>query len=239
MMNKKSLFSILMLMLLFFACGVEPSQTTEETTEEKPKSKLDKYVNVRLTTDLEKLSDNHKKMIPILIEAGKIMDDLFWYEAYGDKAALLSSIKDEEDRQFARINYGPWDRLDGNAPFIEGVGPKPAGANFYPKDMTKEEFETSELKDKASLYTFIRRDDNGNLISVPYREQFAEQVAKASDLLKQAAELAENEGLKKYLTMRAEALLTDDYQPSYLAWMDMKTNVLDVVIGPIETYEDQ
>jgi len=200
---------------------------------------LGKYVPVRLSANMEALSGKQKQMIPILIDAAKIMDELFWYEAYGDKDSLLAQIHDDQLRKFVSINYGPWDRLDGNAPFIAGVGPKPAGANYYPEDMSKEEFEQANLEDKASLYTFVRRDEAGNLTTIPYHEQFRAQVEKASGLLKQAAALAEEEGLKKYLNMRAEAMLTDDYQPSDLAWMDMKNNQLDVVIGPIETYEDQ
>ncbi len=224
-----------------FSCT---NQSTEPPAEEPTQAsamdaKLAQYVPFRLTTDLSKLTDAHKKMIPLLIEAGKIMDGLFWYEAYGDKAALLDKIDDPKVRQFAEINYGPWDRLNGNEPFIEGLGAKPAGANYYPADMSKEAFEAADIPDKASLYTFIRKDDQGNLISIPYHEQFKEQVTEASKLLQQAAELAEEPGLKKYLTLRAAALLDDNYQPSDLAWLDMKDNQIDVVIGPIENYEDQ
>ncbi|HHH49899.1 MAG TPA: Zn-dependent hydrolase [Saprospiraceae bacterium] len=201
--------------------------------------KLAKYVKVKLTTDLSVLSENQKKMIPILIEAGKVMDELFWYEAYGDKTQLLNSITDPDVKKFTVINYGPWDRLDGNAPFVSGIGAKPAGANYYPKDMTKEEFETAELKGKKSLYTFVRRDDNGKLIAIPYHQQFKQQIEHVADLLKQAAVLAEDADFKNYLGLRAKALLSDEYQTSDFAWMDMKNNTIDVVIGPIETYEDQ
>lgn len=202
-------------------------------------SNLGKYATVKLTTDLTKLTESHKQMIPLLIEASKIMDDLFWFEAYGDKEELLATMTDEATRRYAEINYGPWDRLAGNEPFIEGVGPKPMGANYYPTDMTKEEFDSANFEGKGSQYSFVRRAENGSLKSIPYREMFPEQVRTASDLLKQAAELAENEQLKTYLSLRAEALLTDEYQPSDMAWMEMKTNQLDVVIGPIENYEDQ
>ncbi len=178
-------------------------------------------------------------MIPLLIEAADIMDGLFWYEAYGeDREGLLASVENEQLSQFIDINYGPWDRLNGNIPFIEGVGPKPQGANFYPKDLTKAEFDASKLADKGSLYTFIRREGE-ELISIPYHIQFEAEVKAASALLKQAAELAENEGLKRYLNLRAEALLNDEYQESDMAWLDMKTNQIELVIGPIETYEDQ
>ena len=218
----------------------EDSKTTEDTTPKDPmQAKLDKYTSVKLTTDLSVLTDKEKQMIPILIQAGDIMNELFWYEAYGDGEALLANLDDENTKAFAKINYGPWDRLDNNEPFVKGVGTKPEGANFYPADMTKEEFNTSEINDKASLYTFLRRDENGKLKSIPYHVQFEAQVKKASELLTKAAELAEDPGLKNYLTLRSQALLDDNYQKSDFAWMDMKTNTIDVVIGPIETYEDQ
>ena len=201
--------------------------------------RLAHYVPVKLTTDLGRLTDREREMIPLLIEAAKIMDECFWHEAYGNKSALLDSIEDAAVRQFAAINYGPWDRLDGNRSFLSGVGPKPPGANFYPADMTKQEFEQANLSGKDGLYTFLRRDDSGKLVVVPYHQQFASQVAKASKLLRQAAELADDPGLRRYLLLRADALLSDDYQPSDLAWLDMHDNTIDVVIGPIENYEDQ
>ena len=200
---------------------------------------IDQYAVVELTTDLSVLSENQKKMIPLLIEAGRIMDECFWYEAHGDKVQLLASIKNRDQRRFAKINYGPWDRLDNNRPFIAAVGAKPAGANYYPTDMTKEEFEQAELTGKDDGYTFIRRDQQGELVVVPYREQFADQMTAAAKLLRRAARLAEDPGLRRYLLLRADALLSDDYQPSDLAWLEMHDNTIDVVIGPIENYEDK
>ena len=202
-------------------------------------SLLQQYARVRLTTDLDSLTNKQRKMIPLLIQAGELMNDCFWYEAYGDRIQLLDSIKDRDTREFVKINYGPWNRLDGNRSFVKGVGDKPKGANYYPADMTKTEFEAAKLPGKDGLYSFIRRDDRGNLKVVPYREQFAEQMEQVSQLLKQAAELAEDAGLRRYLMLRADAMLTDDYQPSDMAWLDMHDNTIDVVIGPIENYEDQ
>lgn len=231
--------------LLLAACDQKKQDQQEVEVEAEPKEDsvfnalLDKYTTVKLTTDINSLTENQKQMIPMLIEVGKIMDELFWFEAYGKKDSLLSAIDHDAAEKFVKINYGPWDRLDGNQPFIEGVGPKPAGANFYPEDMTKEEFEAATLEDKTSLYTFIRRDSAGNLTSIPYHVMFEEQVKKAADLLKKAAGLADNAELKKYLNLRAEALLTDNYYESDIAWMDMKTNQIDIITGPIETYEDQ
>lgn len=219
----------------------EDAAATAETVQsgDALQQKLAMYTAVRLTADMDKLTANERQMIPLLIEASKIMDKLFWYEAYGKGDSLLVALDNEAARQYVKINYGPWDRLNNNEPFIEGVGPKPEGANFYPVDMTKEEFEQANLPDKTSLYTFLRRDASGQLITVPYHVQFKEDVKRASDLLKQAANLADDAGLKNYLSLRAQALLDDKYQPSDLAWMDMKNNKIDVVIGPIETYEDK
>lgn len=201
--------------------------------------RLGQYVPFELTTDISQLTEQERKMIPLLIEAAKIMNDCFWYEAYGDRRELLGAIQNPIQRQFAAINYGPWDRLNGNQPFVPGVGAKPLGANFYPADMTKQEFEQATLTGKEGLYTFIRRDEQGGLKVVPYRTQFADEMKRTADLLNRAAELAEDVGLARYLKLRADALLTDDYQPSDLAWLDMHDNTIDVVIGPIENYEDQ
>ncbi|WP_026309289.1 dipeptidyl-peptidase 3 family protein [Kangiella aquimarina] len=202
-------------------------------------SRFDIYAPFTLTSDLSHLSDNQKQMIALLIDAGKIMDNLFWKQSYGNKEELLSKIDDPKAKQFAIINYGPWDRLDGNKAFIEGYEQKNKGAQFYPSDMTVAQFEAWEEEDKDGLYSIVRRGENGNLTLIPYSVAFKEELEQASKLLKEASKLAENEGFKQYLELRADALLTDNYQPSDLAWMDMKTNPVELVIGPIENYEDQ
>lgn len=200
--------------------------------------RLSIYAPVTLTADISHLSAKEQQILPLLFDAAAIMDEIFWQQTIGNKEAFLSAIKDETTRKFAEINYGPWDRLNGNKPFIEGIGEKPLGANFYPTDMTKEEFEALQDTNKLSLYTLIRRNDDSTLRVVWYHDAYASKVKKAADLLKQAAELAEDAGLKKYLELRAEALLTDKYQESDFAWMDMKTSNIDFVCGPIENYED-
>jgi hypothetical protein len=248
MLSKKSLAVgciALFFMAAFTAC--DRSATVEEdaaTDASDTANLLKKYTTVRLTADLSHLSDNQKLVVGLLIDAGKAMDEAFWIQAYGDKDALLSSIADPDARRFAELNYGPWDRLDGNAPFIDGVGPKPAGANLYPTDMTVDEFEAAATDPERgealrSLYTVVRRGDSGELEALPYSQFFAKQVQAAAENLREAAALADNEAFASYLEMRADALLTDDYQPSDMAWMDMKDNPIDVVVGPIETYEDQ
>lgn len=220
-------------------CSSCKNTTGIKETNNEITMKLNDFVPFKLSTDISKLTEKEKAMIPILVEISNIMDEIFWIEAYGDKDSLLSGLKSEEEKQFVMINYGPWERLNDNKPFVEGVGEKPKGANFYPVDMTKEEFEAFANPGKTSLYSIIRRDSAGNLLNIPYHIAFKEKIVKAANLLDSAATFAEDEGLKKYLTLRAKALRTDDYFESDLAWMDMKKNKIDFVVGPIESYEDQ
>jgi hypothetical protein len=203
--------------------------------------RVDEYAEYTLTTDVSKLSENERKMIPLLIKVADIMEELMWKDAIGDKGEFLGKITDPAVKAFAEINYGPWDRMRNDEPFIKGFDTKPAGANYYPADLTKEEFLAWNGTDeqKKNWYSIIRYDKDSNLVYIPYHKAYPEEIKKAASLLKQAAELAEDEGLKKYLSLRAEALLTDDYLASDLAWMDMKTNTIDFVVGPIESYEDQ
>lgn len=231
----RKLFLFLLLGSFMFSC----KEAKKEAKESPYKPLADQYAEFTLTTDMSKLTENEKKMIPIFIEVADIMEEIFWQNAYGDKEELLAQNPDPYAQKYIKINYGPWDRLNDNKPFIEGVGPKPLGANFYPADMTKEEFQALKDPRKTDWYSVIRRDTSGQLIVVPFHEAYPEEIAKAAELLKQAAELAEDPGLKKYLELRSQALLTDDYLASDLAWMDMQNNTLDFVVGPIETYEDQ
>ena len=203
---------------------------------------VDQYAPFRLEADLSHLSENDRQVVRLLIEAAQPMDGVFWQQAYGDKEAALALAEgDEATRRFIEINYGPWDRLRGDGPFVDGVGDKPAGANFYPPDMTVDEFEAAAADNEAlrSLYTLVRRGEDGGLDAHPYREAFAEAHMAAAAKLREAAELASDPGLAHYLMLRADALETDNYQPSDMAWLDMKDNPIDVIIGPIETYEDQ
>jgi hypothetical protein len=197
------------------------------------------YAPFRLTADLSQLSANERRMLGLFIDAAQIMDGLFWKQAWGDREQLLAGLADPGTRRFAEINYGPWDRLDDNRPFVRGVGPKPLGAGFYPPDMSREEFEQAQLPGKDSLYTFITRDAGGKLALLPYGFRFAPELRQAADLLEQAAVLAPDPGLRNYLELRARALTSDDYRASDMAWLDMKDNRVDLVIGPIETYEDR
>jgi hypothetical protein len=237
MKNKAILLFPISLILLCLS-GCKPAAEVESTVSGIQK-KVDEYIEVSLTSDLiNNLTDNQKKLLPLLFDAADQMEEIYWHEAYGDKDELLSQVTDPAEIQFIRINYGPWDRLNNNQPFIDGFGQKPDGANFYPGDMTREEFGRFQSDDKTSLYTLVRRDENDSLVTVPYHKAFSDQVEKAAEYINEAAELAEDEGFRNYLTLRANALLSDDYLESDLAWMDMKTNMIDFVVGPIENYED-
>jgi len=228
------------------------NNTSETRTDAKPKAlsqpelltgfkqRLDIYKEVTLTADLSHLSAKQKQMLALLIDASKIMDDLFWLQAFSqDKQSFLASISDENVRRFAEINYGPWDRLDGDKIFLTQAKTKAHGAEFYPSDMTKAEFEASEFTDKKGLYSVVRRDSDNKLMTVTYSEMYHDKITRAAAILDEAAKFAEDEEFANYLVMRAQALRTDEYQASDFAWMDMKNNPIDVVIGPIESYEDQ
>ncbi len=225
--------------VLAAACGGRgaPPSTSQDSME----ARLSQYATVRLTADVSRLSDADREVVRILMEAARPMQDVFWREAWGPEDSLMAMIPDAATRRYAEINVGPWDRLHGNEPFVDGVGPKPPGANFYPRDMTKEEFEAAATANPAlrGEYTLVRRNEDGDLVASMYHEAFAAQHQEAADRLKEAAQAATDPGLKRYLSLRADALLTDQYRESDMAWMDMKDNVVDVVIGPIETYEDR
>lgn len=237
-------YTIIACCILALSCNTKTE--TKETKSEKMNSfdsianeRIGIYETVKLTADLSKLKPYERQMLPLLIEAAQIMDGLFWKQAFGDKDALLKSIKNATTRKFAEINYGPWDRLNDDNSFVEGYGKKPDGANIYPNDVTKDELEKSNLTDKKGLYSVVKRDKVGKLYTIPYHEEYKVELTKASELLLKAAALSEDASLKNYLTLRAKALITSDYKPSDLAWLDMKTNGIDIIIGPIENYEDK
>ena len=226
--------------LTLASCGNEPPPeiTVEPLAAGVPRPDI--YADFTLQADLSLLTNNQREMIGVLIEASEIMDDLFWRQAYGDDyKEWLETVGVGDAGRFAEINYGPWDRLDDEQPFIEGVGPKPLGANFYPVDMSKEEFEAAYLPGKKGLYSLVRRNENGELTLVPYHVAYENELKATADLLRKAAGLAVSQDFANYLKLRAAALISDEFQVSDLYWMDVKDNEIDVVIGPIESYEDR
>ena len=226
----KKVFILISIILMSASCATR--------SENELKAKVESYAVVEVSSPLyDALSENDKKIVALCREAADIMDGLFWKQTFGDKA-LIEALPDGYAKDYAMINYGAWDHLDNNSPFIEGYGEKPLGCQYYPQDMTAEEFAAFDDPDKLSLYTVIRRDENGALKTVWYRDEYKEEIEKACSLLEQAIELTENEGMKKYLVERVKAFRTDDYLASDMAWMDMKDCNMDLVIGPIENYDD-
>ena len=220
--------------------GAPPTSTTAGSGDaELARQGLAKYAPVKLEADLSAFDPKQKQMLALLIEAADVTNKLYWQQSWGDKSALMQRIPDAATRQFAEINYGPWNQLDNDKPFVSGIGARPPGVQFYPADMSKEEFEKSPLKDKTSLYTLLRRDAKGQLISVPYHQAYRADLQHLASLLREAAKLSTDADFARYLELRATALLDDNFRPSDYAWMSMKNNPIDIVIGPIESYDDQ
>ncbi|MBP1682799.1 MAG: MutT/NUDIX family protein [Ignavibacteriaceae bacterium] len=252
----KNIIILLALALTIISCSEKqnPQKDSEEVT--MLKEKITKFVPVEIKYDESLLSDREKVVLEKLYRASKIIDELFLEQVYIEndqiKSDLISKISNksilskqpELKLQFELFNimFGPFDRLEDNKPFI-GKNTKPLGANFYPVDMSKEEFEKwikANPKDEkafTSEFTIIRREDD-KLIAIPYSEFFKDKLTAASNLLKEAAEYSDNPSLKKYLRSRAAAFLSNDYYQSDMDWMDVKDNNIEVVIGPYEVYED-
>ena len=236
-MKIKNLLIIAALAIGATACDNTKPEPAPEPVQQSNLS--DKYAEYTLTTNIGHLSEGELEMLGLLFEAADIMDQLFWMENYGDKEELMNRIGDNADlSKMASITYGAWDGLDDNKSFVEGIGEKPAGAQFYPTDMTEEEWNAFDDPNKTSQYTMVVRDENGALKCVWYHEYFAEQIEKAASLLDQASELAGDKEFATYLKLRAKALRTDDYLESDMQWMDVRNNNIDMVIGPIENYTD-
>lgn len=235
----KKILIFIVIAAFLFSCDSTSKKETIMKVNPEIKQKADEFVSFKLTTDLSVLTEKEKQMLPLLLDAANVIEEIFWEEAFGNKDDLFVEGLDEYTEKFIKLNYGPWERLKNNEPFLEGFGPKPDGANFYPANISKEEFDAWNDETKTSQYTLIRKGEDGKLKSIPFHVAFEKQVKEASGLLLKAAALAEDAGLKNYLEKRAQALLTDEYFESDVAWMEMKNNTIEFIIGPIENYEDQ
>ncbi|MCB2194514.1 MAG: Zn-dependent hydrolase [Bacteroidetes bacterium] len=238
MLKKLIIISLIFSAFLFIQC----SQNKKDEGQ-KPQTKIEKllsnYAEVKLETDLSILNENQNEMLPVLFEAAKLIDELYWAQTCPKRDEIENSIQDKKVLKYYKYNYGPWDRLNGMEPFVEGVGKRFDGANFYPPDMSYQEFNEFDDLKKYSSYTLVRRNELGNLITVPYHEAYKQKLVKIADLMNKASGLAQDPGFKKYLKLRANALLTDKYYESNIAWMEMKDNLIDFIVGPIEDTEDR
>ncbi len=249
---RKDLFYVFItiLSLNFIACNnqetqnnknnnnVDSTNTVKDTTVMSIQDKLNQYAVIKLNYDLSNLSDNQKKIISHLIDAAKIVDDIFWDQTYGNKDSLFAKITDENELKYAKINYGPWDRLNDNEPFVKGFKRKPIGANFYPNDIKYLPFIQLPFQDKLSMYTLLRKDENDEDYTIPYHEAYKTQINEICKHLQAAADICENKQFKDYLIKRIKGLQTDDFYESDAAWVDMKNNPIDFTIGAFENEED-
>ncbi|MCC7297895.1 MAG: Zn-dependent hydrolase [Bacteroidia bacterium] len=206
------------------------------------KESLAGYKSIQLKTDISKLSEAEMKALGYMIEAARHADNIFWMQSYGHKDSVMSRTKDETLRSFLKLNYGPWDRLNDNAPFVTGIGPKPEGSFFYPKDATKEEVNTQTNGFAPNPYSIMVRNPENRLEDRPYSMVYGEEIIAMAENLRKAAEALgrkEHPLLCDYLQQRAEALMNNGYQGSDIAWLNVTDENLDIIIGPIENYEDK
>ncbi len=240
------IFFFAFLATILFSCGGNKKQNEGQSMIEK---KARQFARTEIKYDDSRLSERQKLVIEKLYRAAKIIDDIFLDQVYSKNREIKKTLenaqtdKDQWTRYYFNIMFGPFDRLDHNKPFY-GTEPKPLGANFYPEDMTKEEFESwikAHPEDEEAFrseFTVIRRRGDA-LVAIPYSEYYKKELSQAAAYLKEAADYADNPSLKNYLITRAEAFLSNDYFESDMAWMDLKDHDIEVVIGPYEVYEDE
>lgn len=238
--------AVMVLAIALSGCGEKV--ITEKAPLEYVKTELNKLAPVSLECDLSQLSSGDKQALAKLVKAAKLIDELFLVQVSPDNPKIREALQESEDPQMVyyldlfNIMFGPWNRIDHDKPFINKKE-KPAGAGFYPQDMTKEEFENfvqahpDQKEQFESTFTIIQRD-GGLLKAVPYHQAYKPLVDQVSQLLQEASALTDDASLKKYLDLRAKAFLTDDYFDSDMAWMDLSGD-LEIVIGPYEVYEDK
>ena len=188
--------------------------------------------------DLSGITDNGKEVLNLYRFAADEVDAIYWEQYFGDRQGLLDGIADPVQRTYAEINYGPWDRMTGKS-FVDGYADRLPGAGFYPADMTREEFDAWDNPDKNSPYTLVRRGADGSLEAVWYHDAYRAHIDKIADYLKAAADITIKPSVAAYLLSKAEALKTDRYYESSLAWLDMEDSKMDLVIGPNEVTDDQ
>lgn len=253
--------SIIIFSLILLGCEQKTEQNKDAEDIEMLKEKIAKFVPTELEYDSSTLDERQKKVVEKLYYASKIMDEIFLDQVYSKNYEIRKELTEQAktgsemaklELELFTIMFGPFDRLEHDAPFIATFQPeadeplaqkKPLGANFYPEDMTKEEFENwikanpDDKKSFISEFTVIRRE-NGKLVAIPYSEYWKDKLSEAAKLLKEAADYADNPTLKKYLNSRADAFLSNDYYQSDMDWMDLKDHKIEIVIGPYEVYED-
>ena len=246
--------AIFLVSTLGYLCGCKARK--EKAAEPMPplvkapdiQQRLAKFAPTEITFDESILTAEDRALLNKFISAAQIIDNIFWKQAYPPGLAFKEQLEkstlpeDKDYLRFLMINFGPFDRQDENKPFI-GTAQKPAGAGFYPPDLTKQEFEDyiaknpGEKEQLESSFTVVRRQD-GKLVAVPYPAEYKDDVEKIAQALREAAGLTTNPSLQNYLSRRAQDLVSNDYFESDCLWIDLKDNLAEIVIGPFEVYED-
>ena len=225
---KKYLLALILPALILSSC------TGERTKAERL---LGNYAEVTIPApDLTGITDNGKEVLNLYSFAATEVDAIYWKQNFGDRS-LMEALRDPAAKEYAMVNYGPWDRIDG-APFVEGYKAKAPGACFYPADMTSAEFDAFNDPDKLSHFTLIQRNADGSLKTVWYHDAYADHIGKIADYLTAAADITIKESVRAYLLEMAEALKTDNYYAAQKAWLRMTDSKMDLVIGPNETIDD-
>ncbi len=210
-----------------------------------------RFAPTDLSADISGLPPSEQTALAHLVRAAQVMDALFLQQVWGGNVTVLTDLAND-DSPLARarlraflLNKGPWSRLDHNEAFVPGVPDKPAGANFYPKDATKEEVENwlaglppAERTKATGFFTTIRRGPDGALMAVPYSVEYQGELALAALHLQEAAKATAEPTLKAFLEARAAAFVSNDYYASDVAWMELDAAV-EPTIGPYEVYEDE
>ena len=249
-MKKAGTVVLMLTMMIIAGCGAAPEAPETETgltVREDIAALRAQFVPQTLTADIAHLSEGDQEALRHLVTAANAMDEIFFVQAwagnpeFATRVGALDGPNAGDARDYYRIMVGPWDRLDHHRPFL-GDKPHPPGAGYYPEDLTEAEFSAwleahpEDTEAFTSLHTLIRRDGDA-LVAIPYHEAFAASLERAATAMRAAAAATDNESLRRFLELRADAFATDDYYESDMAWMDLDS-AIEVVIGPYETYED-
>lgn len=230
----------------------EGNEMRNAPTKDELDGMIRRFAPTEITADASRLSANDRKALEKIIEAARLMDEIYLRQVWSGNIALRQKLQaDRTPLGGARLHYfmlnkGPWSRIDRDEPFIPGVpAEKPPQAGFYPDNVTKDEINSwlqtlpeQERQRATGFFHVVRRGADGKLKLVPYSEEYRQFLEPAARLLREAAALTTNETLKRYLTLRAEAFMSNDYYASDVAWMDLDAPI-EPTIGPYEVYEDE
>ena len=238
-------------LFLLNACTQKEPVVLNHLPLDSLKTQIAKFAPVKIGYDDSALSEGDQAALQDLVAAGKIMDEIFLRQVDARNVTLreaLNRMNNQEGnvlKAYFDICMGRYDRLEDNQPFINTDQPHPPGANFYPEDMSKDEFEqwiADHPEDEDAFrgtFTVVRRSEEGGLKAIPYSEEYRQLLEQAAFHLREAAQKTTNSSLKIYLTSRAEAFASNDYFQSDMDWMDLADHDIEVVIGPYEVYEDE